>query len=92
MKLLLALVFLLLTGCNITPRDTEPEPLIEYTLPAELGDCKIYSVKAPHFSDLIITRCPNATTATKYRVGKSGNKTTIVVDGITYEKSETKGN
>jgi len=53
-------------------------------MPAELADCKTYMLNAGDGSNLItVMRCPNSSTTTSYRSGKSTNSA-VVIDGTTY--------
>ncbi len=75
-------------------------------LPEGLKDCKIYDLQSEHGSHIRVVRCPNSSTSTTYKSGKSTyhgavveapvevappvevKPTEIVVDGVTYKRSE----
>lgn len=77
--LLLVVTSLMLGGCKAeTTEHTQ-----EYVLPAELQDCKVYSLHSTGNEFIRIVRCPNSTTSATYTSGKR-QATTIVVDGIEY--------
>lgn len=83
-KALLALVVLLLVGCEPSTK----EKTGDFILPPDLKDCRIY--KLFDGSETITTmRCPNSSTSTEYIVGKS-TRTSIVVDGETYVREGAK--
>nr|WP_200563205.1 hypothetical protein [Paraburkholderia aspalathi] len=50
-----------------------------YPLPPELSDCKLYKL-SDGLDSITVARCPNSTTSTTYREGKSDH-TAVVVDG-----------
>ena len=85
MKLLaVVLGVIILTGCN----PSYEEKTQNFTqLPNELKDCKFYSVRSNTGSDLNIVRCPNSTTSTTYKSGKT-TATTVVIDGKKYVSEE----
>lgn len=85
------LLFVLLTGCEMNPPSiVEANP--QASFPDELKDCKRYEIHpTTYISSLpeIVYRCPNSITSTVVTVpqGKSTiQKTTIVIDGVTYNK------
>ena len=53
--------------------------------PDELKDCYIGELRNETGEHITIARCPNSTTTTNYKSGKT-TKATIVVDGVTYEE------
>ena len=58
------------------------QPSVEtakYPLPAELQDCKLFKL-SDGLNSITVVRCPNSTTSTNYREGKS-DRTSVVVDG-----------
>ncbi len=79
--------FLVLTmamaGCDKETKDITAR----YNLPVGMEDCVISELTNDEGRWIIVTRCPNSTTSTKYKAGKA-QRTTIVVDGVTYVKEE----
>jgi len=51
----------------------------DFPLPAELQDCKLFEL-SDGINSITVVRCPNSTTSTTYREGKSDH-TSVVVDG-----------
>lgn len=65
---------LTLTGCSKETVETTDTII----LPEGLKDCKLYRV-SDGFNTIKIMRCPNSSTSTKYRSGKT-DRQAIVVD------------
>lgn len=77
-KVLTALVLfgmLLIQGCE--PGYTRKNFPV---LPDELKDCNFYVVDSGNGNDVLIARCPNSSTTTKYMVGKTPVNS-IVIEG-----------
>lgn len=74
---------ILLAGCS--PRANSVNfPL----LPPELSDCKFFNIYAGELgTNLTVARCHNSTTTTVQNNGKT-RKTTIVIDGVEYERKD----
>lgn len=72
---------LFVAGCSPTAQQ------VEYpVLPPELADCKFYFISSGDVrSQIRVVRCPNSTTSSTYKIGKS-TETTIVIDGVEYER------
>ncbi|HGH3630014.1 TPA: hypothetical protein ACJK7G_000358 [Acinetobacter baumannii] len=81
-KALFALAVLFLAGCEPSTK----EKTGDFILPPDLKDCRIYNL-SDGSSTITTMRCPNSSTATQYRVGKS-TRNSIVVDGETYVREE----
>ena len=59
-------------------------------VPPELADCKFYHLRSGDLgAGITVARCPNSTTTTQYKSGKT-TKNVIVVDGVEYEAVEKK--
>ena len=85
MKLLMVVIgVIMLTGCEPSYEEKTQNFTI---LPDELKDCKFYGVRSNTGSNLNIVRCPNSTTSTTYKSGKT-TTTTVVIDGKNYEATE----
>ena len=56
-------------------------------MPKEMADCKIFRIYNTQGQGITIARCPNSTTTSNYTSGKS-SKSTIIVDGIEYQKKD----
>lgn len=80
-KLLIVVCLLTLTACE---KSTTPRDIKAYNTPPELSDCKMY-VLSNGLNNIVVVRCPNSCTSTTYKEGKT-DKTTIVIDGVTYTK------
>ncbi|WP_354734553.1 hypothetical protein [Acinetobacter nosocomialis] len=78
-KALFALAVLFLAGCKPETSDETNK----FVLPPELKDCRVYDLYSSTGASVTAVRCPNSSTSTEYRVGKS-TRTSIVVDGETY--------
>lgn len=78
--LIIASIALAIIGCTPSAKDISEQ----YTLPEELSDCTITYLQGK-YTYLNVVRCPNSTTSTTYRVGKT-TQTTVVIDGETYVK------
>ena len=85
------LLCVILTGCNMqSPSVSEVNPQV--SLPDGLKDCKRYEIHPTSYHNSypeIVYHCPNSTTTTVVTVpqGKSTiQKTTVVIDGVTYTK------
>ena len=65
----------MLSGCE----ESTKEATSAYKMPQGMEDCKVYYMSGKDGSNLVVVRCPNASTTT--RSGKSTNVT--VVDGPT---------
>ncbi|MEI1732111.1 hypothetical protein V8P91_17175 [Acinetobacter baumannii] len=81
-KVLIALTVLFLAGCE--PKTNEKTG--DFILTPDLKDCRIYKL-SDGSETITAMRCPNSSTSTQYRAGKS-TKTTIVVDGVTYVQEQ----
>ena len=80
--IIIAALALALAGC--TNSYTEKSfPVV----PKELADCKFFELKNDAGGIITVARCPNSTTATTYKSGKS-TRTSIVIDGAEYVKQE----
>lgn len=87
-KLLVGLIGLfVLTGCEPSTKEVSGQ----YRLPNELGDCKVYQLRAEHGGRLTVLRCPNTTTATTEVQGKTTVET-VVIDGVEYIKATKETN
>ena len=74
--------FVLLCTLGLAVLTTGCQPSVEtanYPLPAELQDCKLFKL-SDGIHSITVVRCPNSTTSTTYREGKS-DRTSVVVDG-----------
>lgn len=71
-----ALAVNLLAGCSPSIE------VAEYPMPTELADCTQHRL-SDGFNKIIVVRCPNSTTSTTHRVGKT-SRTNIVIDGVEY--------
>lgn len=81
-RLLIALLAAMaVAGCSDSAR-TVNFP----AMPADFADCKVVRVSNSNGAELTLARCPNSTTTTR-TTGKNP-RTTIVVDGKTYEAME----
>lgn len=74
-----------LTACYQPHTD---ETTTTYILPQELKDCRTYHITGKDGSWMRVMRCPNSSTATTSKAGKS-TLTTVVIDGIKYAPSST---
>lgn len=86
MKNLMCVVLLVLavTGC-----EREVHESTYYPLPKELEHCKQYESKASGPGGrMTIIHCPNATTTTQ--IAAKTPKKVVVIDGVEYEKKESK--
>lgn len=83
-KILVVLSVLLLNGCS---DQIIEDANFKNTVPAGLADCKLFKNADPMSSTIKIVRCPNSTTNTTYRVGKTTNST-VVIDGVEYIRNE----
>lgn len=83
-KLLLIACVLALAGCM----KNEYKAISYPVLPDGLKDCQFFRVASAEGDSMQVTRCPNSTTTTATRQGKSGTSTVVVVDGIEYIKKE----
>ena len=83
-SLMVVLGVVILTGCEPSYEEKTQNFTI---LPDELKDCKFYSVRSNTGSNLDIVRCPNSTTSTPYKSGKT-TATTVVIDGKKYVSEE----
>lgn len=84
MKKLLTIAFIAiaLSGCDPSARNISEQ----YAMPTELSDCTITLLQGK-YNHLNVVRCPNSSTSTTYRVGKT-TQTTVVIDGTTYVKKD----
>jgi hypothetical protein len=77
----------ILAGCQPSQPTT-----VNYILPQELNDCKVFKIDAEYSPELYVVRCgPGINTVAQYQQsnGKtSTNRTTILIDGEVYEKVE----
>ena len=81
-KLIVILSVVVLAGC------TDRARIVNFSaMPPELLDCKVYAISNSNGEHITVMRCPNSTTSTTYPSGKT-TKSTIVIDGETYEKKE----
>jgi hypothetical protein len=74
----ITLIAVSMLGCNIDSEETTST----FNIPKELSDCKIYKVgtnKTTERTDIItVVRCPNSSTSTTYRSGKSTYSVTVL--------------
>ena len=84
-KLILLVAVLFLTACE----PSTSEQTGKYKLPKALEDCSIFELGSGDGALITAMRCPNSTTSATTQ-GKR-KKRVVVVDGITYEESESKG-
>lgn len=82
-RVLLIASCLLIAACNPHSEDATVDFPV---MPKELSDCKIYWISGKYRA-LYVVRCPNSTTSTTYRQGKT-SATTVVIDGVEYVKRE----
>lgn len=76
----------LLTGCSDYSAEEPRAPQeIKFNMPEGLKDCKVYHVTGPHDLSMIMARCPNSDTSTRY--GKYGRS--ITTEQPTEEEEET---
>ena len=89
MKLLLIALMLVIAGC-CSGCDIDYSPK-EYNynghLPKDLADCKVYRINGPDAPNVLVVRCPNSSTTTRYQEGKA-TRTTVVIDGVEYVQKE----
>lgn len=71
---LILLTIFALAGCE--SRTTE---LHDFILPEGLKDCKIYFM-TNGVNHVTITRCPNSSTSTEYKTGKTTSSSAVVED------------
>jgi hypothetical protein len=83
-KLLIIVVLLVIAGC-CSGCSPSVESLDEsFTVrPKELKDCTIFRLGDGYMGHITVVRCPNSTTSTTERVGKT-TQTTVVIDGVEY--------
>jgi hypothetical protein len=74
-KFIILTSLLFITACN-DGYSTADFPV----LPPELQDCSFYYLNNKKGSTITVVRCPNSTTTTTYKAGKS-TKTTVVIAG-----------
>jgi len=77
MKRILALSILLLIGCGCQPETKETT--LEYKLPPELSDCKVFKVESEREQNIIIVRCSESYVTTNWteRHGKATHRYTV---------------
>lgn len=74
MKIIFLLALLvLITGCENAAKELKFP-----VLPPDLQDCKIYYLTNEKGFNITIARCPNSTTTTNYKQGKSSHSTVVV--------------
>ena len=80
----LALVVILLTGCNETRTE---EVQGKYIIPDELRDCQMFDMESKTSQDIIVVRCPNSATSTSHSYQSGTHRQerhTVVIDGVTF--------
>lgn len=70
--LVAALLSILLMGCEDSAKRMKVS-----VIPAELSDCGFFEIQTGNRL-LIVVRCPNSDTTTRYKVGKTSKSTTVV--------------
>ena len=81
------LVLVLLSGCY---SQEQRESSLAYAVSKidGLSDCKSSIITTKGMHDLYVIRCPNSSTSTEYKQGKSTYIKTITVDGVKYEEKK----
>lgn len=85
-KLLLILSLAFISACSAEYDDKTAA----YTkVPPELSDCKFYWMREEQGNPngITVVRCPNSTTSTTAKVGKT-QTTTVVIDGVPYVEQQ----
>lgn len=82
MKKIAFAVVVFLVGCTPSTKDVRNH----YALPTELNDCTFHYLRDDGGSGITVVRCPNSSTSAK--TGGKTPRTTIVIDGVEYEKVE----
>lgn len=77
-KLTIIAIALLLSACSDAAYEVKFP-----AAPPEFADCKFARLENSKGANVTVARCPNSTTSTTYKSGKT-TKTTIVVDGVEY--------
>ncbi len=81
-KLTVIAISVLLAACSRDFLDRSRE-LKFPSLPPELKDCRIFGITNSEGESMRVARCPNSTTSTTYKSGKTTH-TTVVIDGVEY--------
>lgn len=82
--LLILAAMLALAGCNPGYQEVDDSYRVR---PDHLKDCQITRLDGSNGGYIYVVRCPNSTTSTTYKVGKS-HQSTVTIDGDTYVKEE----
>jgi hypothetical protein len=80
MKKIILLICLALTAC--TPSASEKRMPV---MPKGLEDCSVYTINDGELGVYTVFRCPDSTTTTSYKEGKT-TKTVVVIDGKEYQE------
>lgn len=88
--LILFTIALLVTGCD---SDYSPKNQTgKYDLPSELIDCTVHEIDGQNVNEVTVIRCPHSDTTTTWSESCGKNctrtKTTVILDGIEYTKTE----
>lgn len=75
------LLALLLASLTLAACSPSYEEITFSAKPAELADCKFYSLRDADGTHVIVARCPHSVTSTSY--GK-GHRKSVVIDGAEY--------
>ena len=73
-------------ACLLSACDPSAKQVTFPVLPDELKDCTFHYISGG-LNGITVARCPNSTTSTTYRSGKT-TRTTVVIDGVEYTKKE----
>jgi hypothetical protein len=82
MRKLILLTMIALAGCENGYRE-KSYPAI----PPELKDCRFFYLSNSAGDSIQVARCPNSTTTTTYRSGKT-TRSAVVIDGVEYVQKE----
>lgn len=72
-KLLIVGALVVLTACTPSTKQFHPQ-----VLPSELSDCKFYTVNPDGMQNITVVRCPNSSTSTQYKSGKTTLSATVI--------------
>jgi len=80
MKIVAIMAVLILAGCTPTAENITAN----FAPPEELKDCTFHHMRSSNGGNITVVRCPNSSVTTK--TGGKNARTTVVIDGIEYEK------